>query len=192
MQKKRCRACYGITHAFRALKPDIDVTGITIMFISDEACMVGLPGFPGPGRTAWRMVELNSEDFWYHVRFRICGGARARFKKLMPSDPSMLTHLLSQRSPEHKIEVVQVVTPPCMNGSSLERMEKLINAVVGYDGNGECVLLHKVDSGAIYSSSPGVTDAGLLSNIRMIYDATTAAGKHFHSTNYQTPTRVTL
>jgi hypothetical protein len=37
-----------------------------------------------------------------------------------------------------------------------------------------------------------VTDAGLLSNIRMIYDATTAAGKHFHSTNYQTPTRVTL
>lgn len=162
------------------------------MFISDEACMVGLPGFPGPGRTAWRMIERDPEDFWYHVRFRICEGARARFKKLMPSDPSMLTHLLSQRSPEHKIEVVQVVTPPCMNGSSLERMEKLISAIVGYDGNGECVLLHKVDSGAIYSSSPDVTDAGLLSNIRMIYDATTAAGKHFHSTNYQTPTTVTL
>ena len=162
------------------------------MFISDESCMVDLPGFPGLGRTAWRMVERDSEDFWYHVRFRICEGARARFKKLMPSDPSMLTLLLSQRSPEHKIEAVQVVTSPCMNGSSLERMEKLVSAIIGYDRNGECVLLHKVDSGEIYSSSPGVTDAGLLRNIRMIYDATTAAGKHFHSTNNQPPTTVTL
>lgn len=157
------------------------------MFISDETCLVGLAGFPGPGRTAWRMVERHSEDFWYHVRFRICEGARARFKKLMPSDPSMLKHLLSQRSPEHKIEVVQVVTPPCMNGSSLERMEKLISAIVGYDGNGEGVLLHKVDSGAIYSSSPGASDAGLLTNIRTIYDAMTAAGKHFHCANCEIP-----
>ena len=162
------------------------------MFISDETCMVGLPGFPGPDRTAWRMNERDSEDFWYHVRFRICEGARARFKKLMPTDPSMLAHLLSQRNPECRIEAVQVVTPPCINGSSLERMEKLISAVVGYDKNGKCVLLHKVDSGAIYSSSPGVTDAGLLIDIRMIYDAMTAAGQHFHCTNYQTPTTVTL
>ena len=159
------------------------------MFISDEPCMVGLPGFPGAGRTAWRMVERDSEDFWYHVRFRICEGARTRFKKLMPADSSMLAHLISQRSREHTIEVVQVVTPPCINGSSLERMEKLISAIVGYDRKGECVLLHKVDSGAIYSSSPGVCDAGLLSNIRIIYDATTAAGKHFHCSNYQTPNR---
>ena len=157
------------------------------MFISDRPCMVGLPGFLGPGRTAWRMIERDSEDIWYHVRFRILDGANARPKKLMPTDPSMLKHLLSQRSSEHRIEVVQIVTPPCMNGSSLERMEKLISAIVGYDGNGECVLLHKVDSGAIYSSSPGMTDAGLLSNIRMIYDATTAAGKHFHCVNFQTP-----
>ena len=159
------------------------------MFISDETCLVGLPGFPGPGRTAWRMIERDSEDFWYHVRFRICEGAGARFKKLMPSDPSMLTHLLSQRSPEHKIEVVQVVTSPCMNGSPLERMEKLISAIVGYDRTGECVLLHKVDSGAVYSSSPGEIDAGLLRNTRTIYDAMTAAGKHFHYTSCQTPNR---
>jgi len=68
-------------------------------------------------------------------------------------------------------------------------MEKLISVIVGYDRNGECVLLHKVDSGAIYSSSPSVTDAGLLSNTRMIYDALTAAGKHFHCTDCQTPNR---
>lgn len=159
------------------------------MFISDDSCLVGLPGFPGPGRTAWRMVERDPEDYWYHVRFRIFEGARARFKKLMPSDPSMLAHLLSQRSTEQMIEAVQVVTPPCMNGSSLERMEKLISAIVGYDKNGECVLLHKVDSGAIYTSSPGVTDAGSFSKFRMFYDATTAAGKHFHCTNCQTPNR---
>ena len=159
------------------------------MFISDESCMVGLPGFPGPGRTAWRMVERDAEDFWYHVRFRICEGAEVRFKKMMPTDPSMLAHLISQRSREHTIEAVQVVTPACINGSSLERMEKLISVIVGYDRNGECVLLHKVDSGAIYSSSPRVTDAGLLSNTRMIYDALTAAGKHFHCTDCQTPNR---
>lgn len=76
------------------------------MFISDESCMVGLPGFPGPGRTAWRMIERDSEDLWYHVRFRIFDGARTRPKKLMPTDPSMLAHLLSQRSPEHTIEAV--------------------------------------------------------------------------------------
>jgi len=29
-------------------------------------------------------------------------------------------------------------------------------------------------------------DAGLLSNIRMIYDAMIAAGEHFHCTNYGT------
>lgn len=159
------------------------------MFISDDSCLVGFSGFPGPGRTAWRMVERDSEDFWYHVRFRICEGAGVRFKKLMPSDPAMLAHLISQRSREHTIEAVQVVTPARINGSSLERMEKLISVIVGYDRNGECVLLHKVDSGAIYSSSPSVTDAGLLSNIRMIYDAMTAAGKHFHCTNSQTPNR---
>ena len=163
--------------------------GNRVMFISDETCMVGLPGFPGPGRTAWRMVERDSEDFWYHVRFRICEGAEVRFKKMMPTDPSMLAHLISQRSREHTIEAVQVVTPACINGSSLERMEKLISVIVGYDRNGECVLLHKVDSGAIYSSSPSVTDAGLLSNTRMIYDALTAAGKHFHCTDCQTPNR---
>ncbi|MEE4634111.1 hypothetical protein ACW9H6_28235 [Pseudomonas sp. SDO528_S397] len=68
-------------------------------------------------------------------------------------------------------------------------MEKLISAIVGYDRNGECVLLHIVDSGAIYSSSPEVSDAGLLSNIRTIYDAMTAAGKHFHCTSNQIPNR---
>lgn len=146
------------------------------MFISDESCLVGLPGFPGPGRTAWRMVERDSEDLWYHVRFRICEGARTGFKKLMSTDPSMLAHLLSQRSPEHTIEAVQVVTAPCMNGSSSDRMEKLISLIAGYDQNGECVLLHKVDSGAIYSSSPdGVTDAALLSDTRTVYEDTTGA-----------------
>ncbi|MNG32445.1 hypothetical protein D3C81_2334890 [compost metagenome] len=52
-------------------------------------------------------------------------------------------------------------------------MEKLISLIAGYDQNGECVLLHKVDSGAIYSSSPdGLTDAALLSNTRTIYEDT--------------------
>ena len=145
------------------------------MFISDESCMVGLPGFPGPGRTAWRMIEQNSEDAWYHIRFRVCEGRRARHIKLMPADPSILAHLLSQRSPAHLIESIQVVTAPSMNGSSLDLMEKLRSLIVGYDQSGECVLLHTVASGAIYSSSPnGVTDARLLRDTRTIYEETTS------------------
>ncbi|MCE1003084.1 MULTISPECIES: hypothetical protein [Pseudomonas] len=173
----RVLVAHRATLALIALKAhNIDVTDAATMFISDESCLVGLPGFPGPGRTAWRMVERDSEDLWYHVRFRICEGDITRHKKLMPTDPSILAYLISQRSPDHSIEEVQVVTAPCMNGSSSDRMEKLISLMVGYDQNGECVLLHKVDSGAIYSSSSdGVTDAGLLTDIRVIYDVTTAA-----------------
>jgi len=159
------------------------------MFISDESCLVGFPGFPGPGRTAWRMVERDSEELWYHVRFRVREGGRSRAKKCMPADSSVLAHLLSQRSSDHAVEEVQVVTAPHMNGSASDLMERLVSLVIGYDQRGECVLLCKVDSGAIYSSSPGMIDACLLSNIRTIYDAMTAAGKHFHCTNYQTPNR---
>lgn len=146
------------------------------MFISDESCLVGFPGFPGPGRTAWRMVERESEELWYHVRLRVREGGRAWSKRCMPADTSVLAHLLSQQSPDQWIEEVQVVTAPYTNGSSSDRMEKLVNLVIGYDQTGECVLLHKVESGAIYSSSPeGVSDAKLLSDTRTIYEDTTSA-----------------
>jgi len=145
------------------------------MFISDESCLVGFPGFPGPGRTAWRMIERDSEDLWYHVRFCVREGARTRPKKLMPTDPSILAHLLSQRSPDHTIEEVQVVTAPHMNGSASDRMERLVSLVIGYDQAGECVLLHKVASGAVYSSARDCTDAGSLSGVRTIYEDTNTA-----------------
>lgn len=149
------------------------------MFISDESCQVGFPGFPGPGRTAWRMVERDSEDVWYHVRFRIREGARIRPKKLMPTDPSILAHLLSQQSPDHTIEEIQVVTAPHMNGSESDRMEKLVSLVIGYDPSGECVLLHKVASGAVYSSSRDSLDAGKLTGIRTIYEDKKSAPSAF-------------
>lgn len=139
------------------------------MFISDESCLVGFPGFPGPGRTAWRMVERDSEELWYHVRMRVREGSRSRSKKCMPADSSVLAHLLSQSSPDHSIEEVQVVTAPCMNGSSSDRMERLVSLVIGYDQRGECVLLHKVASGAVYSSARDSLDAGTLTGIRTIY-----------------------
>lgn len=145
------------------------------MFISDESCLVGFPGFPGPGRTAWRMVERDSEELWYHVRLRVREGGRSRSKKCMPADSSVLAHLLSQRSPDHTIEEVQVVTAPCMNGSSSDRMEKLVSLIIGYDQRGECVLLHKVASGAVYSSARDSLDAGSLTGIRTIYEDTKTA-----------------
>lgn len=145
------------------------------MFISDESCVVGFPGFPGPGRTAWRMVERDSEEIWYHVRIRVREGGRSRSKKCMPADSAVLAHLLSQRSPDHTIEEIQVVTAPHMNGSASDRMERLVSLVMGYDQAGECVLLHKVASGAVYSSAPDGLDAGSLTNIRTIYEDTKTA-----------------
>jgi hypothetical protein len=50
-------------------------------------------------------------------------------------------------------------------------MEKLISLFVGYDQNGECVLsLHKVGSGAVYSSAADILDARSLIDVRMTYE----------------------
>ena len=145
------------------------------MFISDETCLVGFLGFAGPGRTAWRMVERDAEEPWYHIRLCVREGGRAWSKRCMPADTSILAHLLSQQSPDYSFEEVQVVTAPYMNGSSSDRMEKLVSLVIGYDQTGECVLLHKVASGAVYSSAPASLDAGSLTGIRTIYEDTKTA-----------------
>lgn len=145
------------------------------MFISDETCLVGFPDFPGPGRTAWRMVERDSEDLWYHVRFRVCEGDRTRHIRCMPADTAVLAHLLSQESPDQSIEEVQIVTAPYMNGSSSDRMEKLVSLLIGYDHTGECVLIHKVASGVVYSSAQNGLDIDSLTGIRAIYEDTKTA-----------------
>ncbi|WP_408598544.1 hypothetical protein [Pseudomonas sp. PLMAX] len=142
------------------------------MFISHESCLLRLPGFSGAGLAAWRMVERNSIDPWYHVLVRDHEGARAYTRKKMPTDLSLLAGLLAKQSPTFVIEEVQVVTPPSMNGGISERMEVLINLVVGYDQNGEYVMLHKVESGTVYSSAPdSAIDAGSLTSPRTIYKA---------------------
>ncbi|PKH20610.1 hypothetical protein BI292_03325 [Pseudomonas sp. 43NM1] len=113
---------------------------------------------------------------WYYVTIQIIEGAKHRTKKLMPTDATLLSELLALHSPTFLVEDVQVVTAPSVNGSTSERMEKLVSLVIGYDQSGECVLLHTVASGAIYSSSPnGVTDARLLRDTRTIYEETTSA-----------------
>lgn len=140
------------------------------MFISHESYREGRPGFPGPGRTAWRMVERESMDPWYHVIFRFTEGARQLTKRFMPTDASLLSDLLELEGPTSHVQEVQVITSPWVNGSLSERMEKLISLVIGYDQKGECVLLHKVASGAVYSSARGSLDAGSLTRIRTIYE----------------------
>lgn len=142
------------------------------MFISHESCLVGLPGFPGLGRTAWRMVELESMHPWYHVSIRLTEGTKRRTKKLMPTDASLLSELLALQSPTFLVDDVQVVTAPRLNGGNSERMEKLVSLVIGYDQIGVCVLLHKVASGAVYSSAPDCSDVGSLTNTRTIYEDT--------------------
>lgn len=145
------------------------------MFISHESCLVGQPGFPGPGRTAWRMIERESIDPWYHVTLRVTEGERHRTKKLMPTDASLLSDLLLQQGPTFLVEEVQVVTAPQLNGGNSDRMEKLLSLVIGYDQRGECILLHKVASGAVYSSARGSLDVGSLTGVRTIYADTEIA-----------------
>jgi hypothetical protein len=145
------------------------------MFISDQSWLVGKPGFPGPGRTAWRMVERESMDPWYYVILRINEGARQLIKRLMPTDAVLLSDLLALQSPTFSIDDVQVVTAPSVNGSTSERMEKLVSLVIGYHQNGECVILHKVESGAVYSSAPDCLEVGSLTKTRTIYEDMTSA-----------------
>lgn len=142
------------------------------MFISDESCSLGFPGLFGNGRAGWRMVERESLDPWYHVTFRLIVGNESHTKKLMPTDASSLSDLLALQSPTCLVGEVQVVTAPSLNGSPSERMEKLIRLLIGNDMRGECVMLHQVEGGEIYSSFDGLTDAALLRDSRIIYEAT--------------------
>jgi hypothetical protein len=121
------------------------------------------------------MIERESMDPWYHVILRVTEGERQCTKKLMPTDASLLSDLLVQQSPTFLVEEVQVVTAPQLNGSTSDRMEKLVSLVIGYDQRGECVLLHKVASGAVYSSARDSLDAGSLTGIRTIYKDTKTA-----------------
>jgi len=121
------------------------------------------------------MVERESTDPWYHVILRITEGVRQRTKKLMSTDASLLSDLLVQQSPTCLVEEVQVVTAPRLNGGSSDRMEKLVSLVIGYDQRGECILLHKVASGAVYSSARDSLDTDSLTGIRTIYEDTNIA-----------------
>jgi hypothetical protein len=116
------------------------------------------------------MVEFESMDPWYYVTVRFHEGSLQRTKKLMPTDVSMLSNLLTLQSQTCLVEEVQVVTTPRLNRGNSERMEKLISLVIGYDQNGECVMLHKVASEAVYSSAPDCLDVGSLINTQTIYE----------------------
>lgn len=112
---------------------------------------------------------------WYHVTIRLTEGNTRRTKKLMPTDATLLSELLALHSPTFLVEDVQVVTAPSVNGSASERMEALVSLVIGYDQAGECVLLHKVASGVVYSSARDCQDADSLTGIRTIYEGSKAA-----------------
>jgi hypothetical protein len=121
------------------------------------------------------MIERESMDPWYHVILRVTEGGRQRTKKLMPTDASLLSDLLVQQGPTFLVEEVQVVTAPQLNGGNSDRMEKLVSLVIGYDQRGECILLHKVASGAVYSSARDSLDVGSLTGVRTIYEDTKTA-----------------
>lgn len=141
------------------------------MFITHESYIDSERGSHGPDRTAWRMVEFESVDPCYYVTVRFYEGSKHHTKKMMPANVSMLSDVLATQDPTLSVEEVQVVTSPRLNGSNSERMEKLISLFVGYDQNGEPVLLlHKVASGAVYSSAADILDARSVIDIRMIYE----------------------
>ena len=141
------------------------------MFISDESYSVRLPGFFGNGQSAWRMLERQSMDPWYQVVRRICEGSGHRIEKLLATSASVLVGILEDRNESNSVEVVQVITPPWMNATALDRMETLVELTAGYDHNGEYVLLHKVECGVVYSTSfGGASDPSLLMEAKTIYE----------------------
>lgn len=141
------------------------------MFITHDSYLDSRQGSRGPNRTAWKMVEFESLNPCYYLTVRFYEGSKHRTKKMMPADVSMLSDVLATQDSTFSVEEVQVVTSPRLNGSNSERMEKLICLFVGFDQNGECVLLlHKVASGAVYSSAADILDARSVIDIRMIYE----------------------
>ncbi|MNC18257.1 hypothetical protein D3C75_661540 [compost metagenome] len=141
------------------------------MFITHEFDLDSGQGSHGPNRTAWRMVQFESVDPFYYVTVRFYEGSKHRTKKVMPANVSMLSDVLEAQDSTFSVEEVQVVTSPRLNGSNSVRMEKLISLFVGYDQNGKRVLLlHKVASGAVYSSAADILDARSVIDIRMIYE----------------------
>ncbi|CAJ0557337.1 unnamed protein product, partial [Mesorhabditis spiculigera] len=68
---------------------------------------------------------------------------------------------------------ISLFWPTCFrNAVQITRLKSL---VIGYDQAGECVQLHKVASGAVYSSARDSTDAGSLTGVRTIYEDTNTA-----------------
>ena len=110
-------------------------------------------------------------DPWYQVVRRICEGSGHRIEKLISTSASALVEILTDSNESNSVEVVQVITPPWMNATSLDRMETLIELTAGYDQSGEYVLLHKVECGVVYSTSPdGTSDTSLLTEVKTIYE----------------------
>jgi hypothetical protein len=141
------------------------------MFISDESYSARLPGFFGNGQSAWRMLERQSMDPWYQVVRRICEGSGHRIEKLIATSASVLVDILADSNESNSVEVVQVITPPWMNATSLDRMETLIELTAGYGHGGEYVLLHKVECGVVYSTSFGGTSGtSPLTKVKTIYE----------------------
>lgn len=146
------------------------------MFITHESDLDRRQGSRAPDYAAWRMVEFECLDPCYYVAVRFCEGSKHRTKKFMLADVSKLSDVLAAQDPTMSVVEVQVVTSPRLNGSNSERMEKLISLFVGYDQNGECVLsLHKVASGAVYSSVADILDARSVIDTRLIYEDTKTA-----------------
>jgi hypothetical protein len=121
------------------------------------------------------MVERESTDPWYHVILRFTEGAGQLTKRFMPTDVSLLSDLLELEGPTCLVEEVQVITSPRVNGGLSERMDKLISLVIGYDQKGECVLLHKVTGGVVYSTGRDSLDASSLTRTRTIYEGSKTA-----------------
>ena len=143
---------------------------VSKMFISDESYSFRFPGLFGSGQMAWRMLEQQSMDPWYQVVRRIYEGSGHRIEKLISTSASVLVEILTD-SKTSSVEVVQVITPPWMNSTSVDRMETLIELIAGYDHTGENVLLHKVECGVVYSTSTdGRNDRSLLTEVTIIYE----------------------
>ena len=160
----------GMEAKFKRVASCVHHRRVSKMFISDESYSFRFPGLFEHGRSAWRMLERQSMDPWYQVVRKICEGSGYRIEKLISTSASVLVEILAD-SKTSSVEVVQVITPPWMNATSLDRMETLIELTAGYDHSGEYVLLHKVECGAVYSTSTdGTSDAILLTEVKTIYE----------------------
>lgn len=117
----------------------------------------------------WAFVELETMWPWFHVETIDSSGDIQHTGTVLAPNVQLLKDLVSCRADEAWVNQIQVVTPGCMNGSGVWRMEILERLYEVIDNGGEVLGHHyHILTGGVYST---VVSENKNSSLRLLYVA---------------------